>query len=200
MRLRYGSVFPTEHLSLPMEAVPLSVPRCAVAGRTTRLPLSPHCNPCFASREQPRCFPPQSVRFFSLFLQTGFQGAIAIRTPARVAAALIPHPPASRKAGYDCTQRYGAVWRDAPHCRFKSASYMNRNYRNGSTSMHKNRSPRKQGRGIHAIGNRPESASVKSTLPPSIHPRLGVSSKHQKFHRCALWRLFRSSLGNGRSD
>ena len=49
---------------------------------------------------------------------------------------------------------------DAPHCRFKSASYMNRNYRNGSTSMHNNRSPRKQGRGNHAIGNRPESASV----------------------------------------
>ena len=199
MRLRYGSVFPTEHLSLPMEAVPLSVPRCAVAGRTTRLPLSPHCNPCFASREQPRCFPPQSVRFFSLFCKPGFRG--------RSRSALRPEycrvdPPSTRltQGRLRLHTALRAERLDAPHCRFKSASYMNRNYRNGSTSMHKNRSPRKQGRGIHAIGNRPESASVKSTLPPSIHPRLGVSSKHQKFHRCALWRLFRSSLGNGRSD
>ena len=89
---------------------------------------------------------------------------------------------------------------DAPHCRFIICFVHGSAYHNGSTSTHKNRSPRKQGRGIHAIGNRPESASAKSALPPSIHPRLGVSSRHQKFHRCALWRLFRSSLGNGRSD
>ena len=159
MRLRYGSVFPTEHLSLPMEAVPLSVPRCAVAGRTTRLPLSPHCNPCFASREQPRCFPPQSVRFFSLFCKPGFRG--------RSRSALRPEycrvdPPSTRltHGRLRLHTALRAVWRDAPHCRFKSASYMNRNYRNGSTSMHNNRSPRKQGRGNHAIGNRPESASV----------------------------------------
>ena len=37
--------FPTAHPSLPMEAVPLSALRHGVAFRTTRLPLSPHCNP-----------------------------------------------------------------------------------------------------------------------------------------------------------
>ena len=199
MRLRCGFVFPTEHLSLPMEAVPLSVPRYAVAGRTTRLPLSPHCNPCFASREQPRCFPPQSVRFFSLFCKTGFSGRS--RSPSR---------PGQRRVDPTFTSftqgrlRLHTALRtrrhDAPHCRFIICFVHGSAYHNGSTSTHKNRSPRKQGRGIHAIGNRPESASAKSALPPSIHPRLGVSSRHQKFHRCALWRLFRSSLGNGRSD
>ena len=59
----------------------------------------------------------------------------------------------------------------------------------GSTSVHKSRSPRKQGRVNHAIGKRPESASA-STLPPSTHPKLGVSSRHQRFHRCALQRIF----------
>ncbi len=34
--------------------------------------------------------------------------------------------------------------------------------------MHKNRSPRKQGRDNHAIGKRPEFASVKYTSPQ--HP------------------------------
>lgn len=37
----------------------------------------------------------------------------------------------------------------------------------GSTSVHKNRSPRKQGRGNHAIGNRPESASAITRFPPA---------------------------------
>ena len=59
-------------------------------------------------------------------------------------------------------------------------------YHDGSTAMHKNRSPQKQGRGNHAIGNRPESASTRGALPPSTHPKLGVSSRHQRFHRCAL--------------
>ena len=40
-------------------------------------------------------------------------------------------------------------------------------YHSGSTSAHKNRSPRKQGRGNHAIGNRPGSASVKARFLPA---------------------------------
>ena len=117
---------------------------------------------------------------------------------ARGPRLLFPHPPASRKAGYICTQRYAPNRRDAPHCRFKSASYTNRKYRYGSTFMHKSRSPRKQGRHHHAIGKRPESASAgKARLPPSTHPKLGVSSRHQRFHRCALQRIFSPSFGDG---
>ena len=41
---------------------------------------------------------------------------------------------------------------------------------------------------LHAIGARPES------LTPSIHPKLGVKSRHQGLHRCALHRIFRPYL------
>ena len=56
------------------------------------------------------------------------------------------------------------------------------------------RSPRKPGRMRHAIGARPRS------LTPSIHPKLGVKSRHQGLHRCALHRIFRPYLEDGHSD
>ena len=152
-----------------MEAVPLSAPRRGVAFRATRLPLSPHCNPYFVSKEQPRCFPPQSVRFFSLFCRTGFKGRSQTVAPARAVAALIPYPPAPRKAGYICTQRYGPKKRRCTalqvHNLFRTRIG---DYHQGSTSMHKNRSQQKQGRVNHAIGYRPESASApKMRFPPA---------------------------------
>ena len=114
-------------------------------------------------------------------------------------AALIPHPPASRKAGYVCTQRYapkGSMHRIAG---LSSASYMDPLTTMGvrprtRTGLHGNRV------GVTMPLEIALSPQACSTLPPSIHPKLGVSSKHQKFHRYALRRLFRSSLGNGRSD
>ena len=53
---------------------------------------------------------------------------------------------------------------------------------------HNTGSPRKPGRMPHAIGARPGS------LTPSIHPKLGVKSRHQGLHRCALHRIFRPYL------
>ena len=61
-------------------------------------------------------------------------------------------------------------------------------------SSHKIRSPRKPGRMSHAIGTRPGS------LTPSIHPKLGVKSRHQGLHRCALQRIFRPFLEDGHPD
>ena len=61
-------------------------------------------------------------------------------------------------------------------------------------SSHNTRSPRKSGRMLHAIGARPGS------LTPSIHPKLGVKSRHQGLHRCALQRIFRPFLEDGHSD
>lgn len=121
------------------------------------------------------------------------------RRPGQDSAVLIPHSPASRKAGYGCTQRYapeGTMHRIAGS---SSASYMDPLTTRGvrprtRTGLHGNRV------GVSMPLEIALSPQACSTLPPSIHPRLGVSSRHQKFHRCALWRLFRSSLGNGRSD
>ena len=63
-----------------------------------------------------------------------------------------------------------------------------------STSSHNTESPRKPGRMLHAIGARPGS------LTPSTHPKLGVKSRHQGLHRCALHRIFRPYLGIGHFD
>ena len=193
--------FPAVYLPLPMEAVPLSTPRHSVAVCTTRLPLSPHCNPFSAHAiRQPRCFPPQSVHFFSLFCRSGFKEQRAACCSGRRLSGLTSHPPHPRKAGYVCTQRYAPERERCTalqvHNLFRTQAEIPR----GSTSVHKNRSPRKQGRVDHAIGNRPESASTHGALPPSTHPKLGVSSRHQRFHRYALQRIFRPSLGNGGSD
>ena len=111
--------FPAVYLPLPMEAVPLSTPRHSVAVCTTRLPLSPHCNPFSAHGiRQPRCFPPQSVHFFSLFCRSGFKEQRAACCSGRRLSGLTSHPPHPRKAGYVCTQRYAPNRSDAPHCRF----------------------------------------------------------------------------------
>ena len=56
------------------------------------------------------------------------------------------------------------------------------------SSSHNTGSPRKPGRMLHAIGARPRS------LTPSTHPKLGVKSRHQGLHRCALHRIFRPYL------
>ena len=192
--------FPATHPSLPMGAVPLSVPRQGVAVHATRLPLSPHCNPFFARDDSLGDFHHSlsvSLASFADQVSGGDRGRLL--WPERNTA-LFPHPPAPRKAGYICTQRYGPRRPMHRIAGSSSASYTARKYRDGSTAVHKNRSPRKQGRGNHAIGNRPESASTHGVLPPSTHPKLGVSSRHQRFHRCALQRIFRPSLGNGRSD
>ena len=76
------------------------------------------------------------------------------------------HPP-HVKAGYVRAQRYGP---ERPMHRItgsQSVSYAGRKYHDGSTSAHKNRSPRKQGRVDHAIAHRPESASARTRFPPA---------------------------------
>lgn len=160
MRLRYGLVFPTACLSSPIRWFPLRCCITALPRRDTRLPLSPHCNPFSVSAiEQPRCFPPQSVRFFSLFCRTGFKERSGCPFRPERQPPLIPYPPGPRKAGYVCTQRYGPAGPMHRIAGSQSASYTGRKYRDGSTSVHNSRSPRKQGRVNHAIGKRPETAS-----------------------------------------
>ena len=118
---------------------------------------------------------------------------------ARGPRLLFPHPPASRKAGYGCTQRYGPEIGPMHRTAGSISCFVHGpEYRDGSTSAHKSRSPRRQGRHRHAIGKRPAPASAgKARLPPSTHPKLGVSSRHQRFHRCALQRIFSPSFGDG---
>ena len=59
-------------------------------------------------------------------------------------------------------------------------------YHAGSTLLHNNRSPQKEGRILHAIEGRPSSAGVAATPSLSTHPKLGVRSRHHGFHSYAL--------------
>ena len=82
---------------------------------------------------------------------------------------------------------------DSAHC--LAGSYLIRTRSEPSRVIVRRRtsfkSPRKPGRMLHAIGARPES------LTPSIHPKLGVTSRHKGLHRCALHRIFRPYLEDG---
>ena len=94
----------------------------------------------------------------------------------------------SRQATLHAATRFCAL-----HCRFILGSCAKRlpTKLEFSTSSHNTGSPRKPGRMLHAVGARPGS------LTPSIHPKLGVKSRHQGLHRCALHRIFRPYLENG---
>ena len=150
-----------------MEAVPPSALRLGVALRATRLPLSPHCNPFSASKNSLGDFHHSLSISLASFADRVSKGDRGLCPGRGETAALFPHPPAPLKAGYICTQRYG-TWPMHRIAGSQSVSYAARKYHNGSTSAHKNRSPRKQGRDNHAIGKRPESAStLTACFPPA---------------------------------
>ena len=124
----------------------------------------------------------------SLFCKDGFQKRYRQASWPQCSAGCLLSPACSLKAGYTAhSTRFCAL-----PCRFLLDSYAHgppkgRLFRR-RTSF---KSPRKPGRMRHAIGTRPES------LTPSIHPKLGVISRHQGLHRCALHRIFRPYLEKG---
>ena len=95
-------------------------------------------------RLQPRCFPPQSVHFFSLFCRSGFKEQGAAACSGRSLSGLTSHPPHPRKAGYVCTQRYGPAGPMHRAAGSSAASYAARNTTLGvrprtRTGLHGNR-------------------------------------------------------------
>ena len=66
-------VFPRQNLPLPYRPFPFDPSVQVLSNLTTRLPLSPYCNPLSARLRQPRCFPLQDVPVLSLFCKDGFQ-------------------------------------------------------------------------------------------------------------------------------
>ena len=120
----------------------------------------------------------------SLFCKHGFQERYR-QTRGHRLYRLSPFPACSLKAGYTARSTRFC----APPCRFIPDSYAKRlPLRSSQLRRTSFRSPRKPGRMRHAIGARPKS------LTPSIHPKLGVKSRHQGLHRCALHRIFRPYL------
>ena len=90
--------------------------------------------------------------------------------PARAAPRGSPIHPSHVKAGYSRTQRYRLLRDGCTALRVLARTVRGPEYRAGSTSAHKNGSPRKQGRVGHAIDRRPESASKRPAPVSRLTP------------------------------
>ena len=130
-------------------------------------------------------------------LQTVFQGNIALRPKAmgrgRLASLSLI---CSRKAGYTAhsvsEQREGDQFltgSSAPHCRFHPVPLDIHQPQRDAIGVRQSRVSTARGSVLHAIEARPQA------LTSSIHPKLGVRSKHQRLHRYARLRIFRPVLG-----
>ena len=167
------------------------------------MPLSPHCNPLSASLEQPRCFPQQATRFLASF------AAMVSTVNSRGI------PGRETVGGYDIHHNHARqATLHTALCSCAPPIFLHRFRAGGRTRaaaphriagfiLHRRASinrvdvigaPRIQvstagGSVLHAIEARPRA------LTSSIHPKLGVRSKHQRLHRYALLRIFRPVLG-----
>ena len=148
--------------------------------------------PCLPNYDSLGDFHGKMCHSLSLFCKHGFQKQYRqlCGHHNQPPGPLSPHAH-SRQATLHAATRFCAL-----HCRFIPDSYAKRLPKKRSSQLRRTsfRSPRKPGRMRHAIGARPES------LTPSIHPKLGVKSRHQGLHRCALHRIFRPYLEDSHSD
>ena len=158
---------------------------------STRLPLSPYCNPLSApSIDSLGVFHPKAYRLLASFARMISRSNNAYRLATTLHVCPLSQHTHSRQATLH-------VARDSAHHLAGSSQLVCEEASNileFSTSSHNTGSPRKPGRILHAIGVRPES------LTPSTHPKLGVKSRHQRLHRYALHRIFRPYLEAGSSD
>ena len=183
-------VFPRRNLPLPHRPFPFDppaqvLPKCIPDCHLVRTVI-----PCLPSYDSLGVFHCRMIRFLASFANMVSRSDDR-RCLATTSLCLSSFPTYSLKAGYTAhSTRFCA-----PPCRFRPSSYAKRlPSQEFSTSSQNTRSPRRTGRMLHAIGARPKS------LTPSIHPKLGVKSRHQGLHRCALHRIFRPYLGIGYSD
>ena len=119
---------------------------------------------------QPRGFPRQHTSDFYPLLPVGFHSVL---TPLTTCSAEQPsrsrNPPLPTQGRLHCTQL-------SPHSRFISHSMADR-----ISSLLPTGSPRRMEPLPYAITELP------AFLTPSISPKLGVQSQHQKLHRYALY-------------
>ena len=179
---------------------PVGTPRCRRGGFPL-IPPSARCRSGYpiateTALQSPVCLEYSLGVFHSVTIQLlasfadKVSGAIAALPLAKSKALVSPSPlihsrQATLHAAHDSAHRLAGSYL------FRTRS----SDPNGSQQpSHNSRSPRKPGRIFHAIGMRPVS------LTPSTHPKLGVKSRHQGLHRCALHRIFRPYLENGHSD
>ena len=113
----------------------------------------------------------------------------------------IRYSPWPLKAGYTAhsvsEQREGDQFltgSSAPHCRFHPVPLDIHQPQRDAIGVRQSRVSTARGSVLHAIEARPQA------LTSSIHPKLGVRSKHQRLHRYARLRIFRPVLGIACTD
>ena len=175
-------VFPGRNLPLPCRPFPFHpsaqvLPKCIPDCHLVRTAI-----PCLSSYDSLGVFHSRGKSALSLFCKYGFRKQLQNRYGHYPILHILLSPhiharQATLHAAHDSVHRL-------------AGSYLIRTrsgFHRRSSPLRRTifRSPRKPGRILHAIGVRPES------LTPSIHPKLGVKSRHQGLHRYALYRIFR---------
>ena len=184
-------VFPGQNLPLPCRPFPFDLSSQALPTWLPDCHLVRTVIPCLPSYDSLGDFHCRTNQVLASFASMISRSAIT-EGFGRSQRCLSSFPAYSLKAGYTArSTRFCAL-----PCRFISRPVREVGFqpRSSQTSSHNTRSPRKPGRMPHAIGARPGS------LTPSIHPKLGVKSRHQGLHRCALQRIFRPFLEDGHPD
>ena len=139
----------------------------------TGLPLRLHRNPQYAHASNNVLavtvsgLSPTAPPFSSRFCSRGFIRQSLSSSSGQTLEKRVPKSTATTHGRLLCTQFNSRI----------TGSFLRGNT---TTVGHPFRSPRRMGQRPHAIAARP------AFLTPSIHPRLGVGSKHQELHRCAL--------------
>jgi hypothetical protein len=174
-------------------ALPLPRPDCHLV-RTAILRLPRR----FTRDGQPRCFPRQSCRLLASFAENISRGIRAARHGHWLAVCdpLSASPTQGRLLR---AQRPAALGRRVSH---RDAGLIPlRTPIAKNASKHRYRSPHGQGRVPHAIGERPDRTSAPNArFPPAPAPNWAFKAWHKGIHRCALQRIFRPFLLDGRSD
>ena len=178
-----------------MRSLPSPARRFPFDAQAGMLPIPvPDCHlvrtaiPYLLVLRQPRCFPQRSDPALILFCKQSFK-EISPKRQGHGAGRVAPlsRPVHARQATLHTA--FTAYSRVAPQCRFISGivqkSLTTWGVRSCTISgLHSSRV-----KDLYAIKDCPEAAGIMPS--PSIHPRLGVRSRHHGFHRCALQRIFR---------
>ena len=101
-----GLAFPAARLPLPVRWFPFEGRAAPSPTHGTRLPLSPHCNPCPAPYGQPRRFPPQSNRLLASFALPVSRSDRPLPWPGD--SVVFSDSPTPLKAGYSAHSVHGA--------------------------------------------------------------------------------------------
>ena len=181
-----GRNLPLPHRPFPFDPSAQALPTCVPDCHLVRTVI-----PCLPSYDSLGIFYNEMFHSLSLFCKDGFQRQYRQLLWPQANSRLLLFPRILTQGRLHCTQHMILCTALQVHTQFVRGQGPERS---AFCRRTRSESPRKTGRMLHAIGARPKS------LTPSIHPKLGVKSRHQGLHRYALQRIFRPFLEDGHPD